>query len=316
MRSAVRVLGATKSFGGVEAVKGLDWEVPAGALCGFLGPNGAGKSTTIRMLMSILAPDEGAVEVLGQQARAVRHRIGYLPEERGLYRRMPVGEFLMYLGRLRGLSRATLAQRIPMWLERVALSEVVKRPCHTLSKGMQQKIQFIAAVLHEPELLILDEPFSGLDPLNVVLLNGLIRELHQSGTTILFSTHTLTQAESLCDRFLLIHRGCKLLDASLAEIRERFDPRTIEVEPLGATPDWAALPQVVKVEAGRVAGQYALSIAPGVAPQEVMASLLAAAPLRSLALGRATLEDVFVASVLADQGAEEAARAREVLRHA
>ncbi|NBQ14495.1 MAG: ATP-binding cassette domain-containing protein, partial [Proteobacteria bacterium] len=238
--AAVRLSSVRKRFGKTEAVRGMDLVVPEGSLTGFIGPNGAGKSTTIRMIMSIIHPDEGSVEVLGSDAIAAKDRIGYLPEERGLYRRMRVTEFLKYMATLKGVPSAGLGARVHAWLERVQLAEAARKRCQELSKGQQQKIQFIASVIHDPDLIILDEPFSGLDPVNARLLNRLIRDLHAQGRTIIFSTHVMHQAEQLCDRIILINRGEKILDASMPEIHRRFDPRTVLVEPSSHDPAEAA----------------------------------------------------------------------------
>ena len=317
MSSAISIRGVEKSFGPTRAVRSLDLEVPTGSLCGFLGPNGAGKSTTIRMIMSIIYPDKGSVDVLGGTALASKDRIGYLPEERGLYRKMRVGEFLEYIGRLKGLPREALPARVRYGLERVELPDVARRRCQELSKGMQQKIQFLAAIIHEPELLILDEPFSGLDPVNAALLNGLIRELHDNGTTIIFSTHVLHQAEQVCDRIFLINHGVKLLDATMDEIYARFDPRTILAEPLESDLRLDGIPGVdgVRPHDDGGAGTLEIAVRDDADPQDVMRAVLDAAPLRSVRLRRLSLDEVFVRLVLEDEGADAAERAREELSH-
>jgi ABC-2 type transport system ATP-binding protein len=218
-----------KTFGKKVAVEGIDLELPEGSLYGFIGPNGAGKTTSIRMIMSILFPDSGDLEVLGRKSAVEsKDRIGYLPEERGVYRKMKVHAFLEHMGRLKGLDAgAPLKAKVADWLERVELGEVAKKKCEELSKGMQQKIQFISCVLHDPDLLILDEPFSGLDPVNMRLLRDLIREQNEAGRTVIFSTHVMQQAEELCDHIVMLHEGRKVLDNTLGEIQDRFDPRTI-----------------------------------------------------------------------------------------
>jgi ABC-2 type transport system ATP-binding protein len=314
---AISIRGVTKTFGGRIAVSDLDLEIPRGSLCGVLGPNGAGKSTTIRMILSILHPDRGAVEVLGGSALAAKQRIGYLPEERGLYRAMRVDDYLGYLGRLKGLPRAGMAKRVQGWLERIELADVGRRKCQELSKGMQQKVQFIAAVLHEPELIILDEPFSGLDPVNAVVLDRLVRELHEQGRTILLSTHVMQQAEKICDRIVLINRGAKRLDATLPEIRARFDPRTVRFEPLEGERDLAteleALGGVVAVRR-RDDGGYDLALAPDADAPRIFRELLALAPARAVELARVSLEEVFVRIVREAEGLHAASRVEEELR--
>ena len=229
MSEAITLKSVTKRYGTLTAVDGVDLSIPEGSLCGFLGPNGAGKSTTIRMIMSIIYPDEGSISVLGGSALDRKDGIGYLPEERGLYRKMRVGEFLKYIARLKGIRGSGLTQRVDQWLERMELPGVQRKRCQELSKGMQQKIQFIASVIHDPELIILDEPFSGLDPVNARLLGRTVREIHESGRTIIFSTHVLHQAEQICDRVIMINRGQVVLDGSMPEIRRQFDPRSIRI---------------------------------------------------------------------------------------
>ena len=238
MIDAIVLENVTKTFGSTVAVSALDLSVPVGGLYGFIGPNGAGKTSTIRLVMSILFPDDGRVSVLGQtSALEAKDRIGYLPEERGLYRKMKVGAFLVYMGRLKGVDETVLRDRVRQWLEKIGLADVEKKRCEELSKGMQQKVQFAAAVLHEPDLLILDEPFSGLDPVNVRLARELVLEQHARGATILFSTHVMPQAEQICEHIVMIHRGEKVLDESLDALRSRFDPRTVLLEPLDPLDD-------------------------------------------------------------------------------
>ncbi|MBY0262089.1 MAG: ATP-binding cassette domain-containing protein, partial [Phycisphaerales bacterium] len=223
MPDAIQIERLRKSFGDKVAVNELSLSVPSGSLCGFIGPNGAGKTTTIRMIMSIIFPDSGSLSVLGRpSAVESKDRIGYLPEERGVYKKMRVGAFLTYMARLKGVDGATAKRRSAEWLEKVGLGREWKKRCDELSKGMQQKVQFIAAVIHEPDLLILDEVFSGLDPVNRRLMRSLIDEQHRAGRTIVFSTHAMYEAEQLCDRVFMIHRGVKVLDDTIAGIRARF----------------------------------------------------------------------------------------------
>jgi ABC-2 type transport system ATP-binding protein len=306
--AAIVLRGVHKQFGATKAVDGIDLVVPRGSVCGFLGPNGAGKSTSIRMIMSIIYPDRGDIRVLGGSALESKDRIGYLPEERGLYRTMRVLEFLVYMGRLKGLDGATATKRATDWLERIDLPGQAKKRCHELSKGMQQKVQFISSVMHAPELLILDEPFSGLDPTNARLLATIVDELHRGGTTIIFSTHQMHTAERLCDRVVLINHGRVLLDATLAEVRSAFDPRMISVAPLRPSPQDAAvlrgLPGVVAVQADEDAeDEWLLRIDERHDPHEAMRAALSALPLRSVALQSVTLDDVFFRLVDASGGA-------------
>jgi ABC-2 type transport system ATP-binding protein len=212
--------GVVKRFAGVEAVKGLSWRVPEGVVYGLIGPNGSGKTTTIRMILDIFSPDEGKIEVFGRRADArTRDLVGYLPEERGLYKKMRVADVLLYLGRLKGVSTAELKRSIAAWLEKLGLGQCGDRRVEDLSKGMQQKVQFIATVLHGPKLLILDEPFSGLDPVSADLLKDSVLEMKKKGCTILLSTHAMEAAEKLCDSVLMLYRGSKVLDGPLAALR-------------------------------------------------------------------------------------------------
>ncbi len=312
----VQLESVSKSFGATRAVDDVSLEIPAGSLCGFLGPNGAGKSTTIRMIMSIIYPDAGSVRALGGSALAAKDRIGYLPEERGIYRKMRVGEYLLYIGRLKSLGGADLKRRIGYWLDRIKLPNVIHKRCHELSKGMQQKVQFLAAVLNDPEVLILDEPFSGLDPVNATLLNEIIRALSDQGRTIIFSTHVLHQAEQLCDRIVLINHGKLLLDVSMEEIIARFDPRTLLVRPLNDQPlKLDTMPGVVDLTAGGEVGSVEVHLEASADPQAIMRKILDQSPVRSVELRRITLEEVFVRLVMESEGEAAAERAREELSH-
>jgi ABC-2 type transport system ATP-binding protein len=311
---AIKIRGVTKTFGTKAAVSNLDLEVPTGSVCGFLGPNGAGKTTTIRMVMSIFGPDSGSIEVLGRKsAIESKDRIGYLPEERGVYRKMRVGDFIKYMAVLKGVESHGISKKIDDWLERLELPGVRKKKCEELSKGMQQKVQYLAAVIHEPELVILDEPFSGLDPVNVRLIRGLIDELRQEGKTIIFSTHVLASAEALCDRIFMINRGQKVLDGSISAIRERFNPKTIIVEPIEHTN--GSLDTIRSTEGVRSAmhsgenGWIEAHINDGADPQAVMRRLMDSAPMRRVELRRATLEDVFIAMVDPEDASEDSLRA-------
>jgi ABC-2 type transport system ATP-binding protein len=220
--AAVRFQSVTKRFGDFTAVSGLDLEVPRGAIFGLLGQNGAGKTTSLRMLMNVFAPDEGRVEVLGETMNeGLKARLGYLPEERGLYKKMRIRELLRFFGRIKGRDTAFLDPRIERWLDRMGLLGWIDRRVEELSKGMAQKVQFVVTVLHEPELVVLDEPFSGLDPVNRDVLRDVVLELRRQGTTILFSTHVMEQAEALCDRLVLLHRGRTRLAGTVDEVRRR-----------------------------------------------------------------------------------------------
>jgi ABC-2 type transport system ATP-binding protein len=311
--AAITITNVTKRFGDTVAVRDLDLVVPRGSLCGFLGPNGAGKSTTLRMIMSIIYPDSGSIDVLGGSALTSKDRIGYLPEERGLYRKMRVGEFLEYIAKLKGVSGEGLSTRIKDWLERIELPHVLRKRCQELSKGMQQKVQVLAAVIHEPELIILDEPFSGLDPVNADLLNRLIRELNEQGRTVIFSTHILHQAEQICDRFFLINRGVKLLDATLDEIRARFDPRTILVEPLNGACDLSGVAGVLRATPLSHSSAIEVEIKDSSDPQRVIRDIVSSCDVRRVELRQLSMEEVFVRMVRSDIGEQAAEVAREEL---
>jgi ABC-2 type transport system ATP-binding protein len=296
LEHAVVMEGVTKTFGDKHAVHELDLAVPRGSICGFIGPNGAGKTTTMRMILSIISPDTGTLRVLGRGSAAEsKDRIGYLPEERGLYRKMKVEALLSYVARLKGMSAEGLQPKIARWLDRVELPGQAHRRCEELSKGMQQKVQFLAAVIHEPDLLVLDEPFSGLDPLNARLLEELMLEQHARGATILLSTHVMSQAERLCERVLMIHRGKKVLDASTAEIARSFDPRTLVVEL--ASPDEGVEALASYAGAERIDQRgvtVRVLLREGVDSCAAIRDLTARARLRRIEAVRATLEEVFL----------------------
>jgi ABC-2 type transport system ATP-binding protein len=318
MTDAIVLRGVTKTFGPKVAVRDLDLTLPRGALYGFIGPNGAGKTTTIRMIMSILFPDAGEVSVLGHRsALDAKDRIGYLPEERGVYRKMKAGAFLAYVARLKGREGPDVRQKVSEWLERVGLGDVENKKCEELSKGMQQKLQFISTVIHEPDLLILDEPFSGLDPVNMRLLRDLVLEQHQRGATIIFSTHVMHQAEQICENIVMINDGDKVLDESLAAIRTKFDPRTVLFEPLDPAADAAMLQRVPGVQGiSRSNGAYEISLADGTEPGAAVGAIASALPAARVEINRPTLEDVFIRIVTedADTGAEDLAALRASLR--
>ena len=225
---AVRLRGVEKRYGDTVAVEDLSFDLPAGTICGLLGPNGAGKTTTIRIILDIVGPDSGVVEVLGRPVDPdVRDRVGYLPEERGMYPRMRVADHLSFFGQLKGMRPSEARREALAWLERLDLAHRAEDRVDTLSKGMQQKVQFIATVLHRPDLLILDEPFSGLDPINVDLLREIVLERKRDGATVLFSTHAIEDAEKICERVCMIAGARKVLDGSLREVKEAAGRRHV-----------------------------------------------------------------------------------------
>jgi ABC-2 type transport system ATP-binding protein len=227
--SVLKLEHVTKRFAGHTAVRDLSMEVPRGGIFGLLGPNGAGKTTTIRMIMNILVPDEGRVILFGKESTGREHseRIGFLPEERGLYKKMEVLDHLIFLGEAKGVSRKLAGGRSRHWLERLGLGDWANRRIEDLSKGMQQKVQFISALLHDPELVILDEPFSGLDPVNTMVMKDVVVDIARSGGTVVFSTHIMEQAEKMCDHIAIIARGEKVLEGSLTAIKGGYGMRNV-----------------------------------------------------------------------------------------
>jgi len=315
MSSALEISGVSKSFGDTKAVVQLDLEVPTGSLCGFLGPNGAGKSTTIRMLMSIIHADEGTVQVLGTSALKAKDRIGYLPEERGIYRKMKVGGFVGYIGRLKGVKGNVLRKRIDYWLERVELPDIRNRRCEELSKGMQQKVQFLAAIIHEPELIILDEPFTGLDPVNARVIGEIINELHQQGRTILFSTHVLPQAERICDRIVMIDQGRKVLDGTIASIQSQFDPRVIRIEPVDINCDLSNISGASLIPNSESKEHLLMRLDDEIDATSVLAQIVQSTPVRGIEIVKPTLDEIFIEQVTRSRGHEAAIQVRKEMSH-
>ena len=229
--SAVMVEEVTKRFDKLVAVNRLSLAVPQGSMYGLLGPNGAGKTTTIRMILNIIYPDEGNISIFRQHiSPEVKDRIGYLPEERGLYSKMKVSDLLIFMAEIKGVPRLEAKKRAGYWLERLELADRADRKVEELSKGMQQKVQFISTVIHDPELIIFDEPFMGLDPINTDLLKEIIVELKKKGKTIILSTHLMEEVERLCEHICLINKGEKVLDGRLSEIKKRYGKNTVILE--------------------------------------------------------------------------------------
>ncbi|MFA6045798.1 MAG: ATP-binding cassette domain-containing protein [Phycisphaerales bacterium] len=302
MTAAIEIRGVNKSFGPKVAVRDMTFTIPQGSLIGLIGRNGAGKTTTIRMVMSIIFPDSGEISVLGKKSAVEsKDRIGYLPEERGLYKKMKVNTFLTYVARLKGIDSVGLDKRVRAWLERVELLGSAKKKCEELSKGMQQKVQFIASVIHEPDLIILDEPFSGLDPVNARLLSSLVDEQHKAGRTVIFSTHQMSQAEAVCDRVIMVNDGTKVLDDTPQGIRSRFDPKTVEAAPLHPLSDeeLANLPRLPGVrDVSRKDDSLLFALDGRESAEQVLARIVQAMPVSSIKIVRPSLEDVFLEIVL------------------
>jgi ABC-2 type transport system ATP-binding protein len=311
MEPALRLQRLTKTFGTTRAVDALDLVVPRGATYGFIGPSGAGKTTCIRMIMSILFPDSGELSVLGRRsALEAKDRIGYLPEERGVYRRMRVGDFLTYIAQLKGVAAEDALPRAKELLARTGLPDVEQKKCEELSKGMLHRVEFVAAIINRPELIILDEPFSGLDPVSVKKLKAMVAAEQQRGATILFSTHIMAHAEELCQHVVMIHRGRKVLDEPMAGLRRQYDRQIIRVELLDETGPPGALLQVPGVrEVKATADGHEVHLLPGTDPAAAMQRIAATLPVAGITMARLRLEDVFLRLVSADARNPDAERA-------
>jgi ABC-2 type transport system ATP-binding protein len=307
VQTALKLQGIEKSFGEHKAVTALELAVPAGETCGLIGPSGAGKTTSIRLIMSILFPDAGTVQVLGHSsALQAKDRIGYLPEERGVYRKMRVWAFLKYLAGLKGMPEVKAEPRAKELLAELGLEDILQKKCEDLSKGMLQRVQFVGAILHQPELLILDEPFSGLDPVSVRALKGVIAKERRRGTTILFSTHVMAQAEELCDRVVMIHKGRKVLDEPMNSLRRRYDPTRVLFEPLDANARLEVLREITGVVSlQQHEGEAELRLAGGTDPAAIIREAATRVVPARIEIARITLEDVFVGIVRGQAGGSE-----------
>ncbi|MFN8207026.1 MAG: ATP-binding cassette domain-containing protein [Bacteroidales bacterium] len=281
----------TKTFGQHVAVDRLSLGVPEGSIYGFIGPNGSGKTTTIRMIMNILYPDSGALQVLGsKQTGSYLEKIGYLPEERGLYRKMKVKELICFYAELKRVSRP--AKEADYWLDRFELTPWANKKVETLSKGMSQKVQFIITVINHPPLIILDEPFSGLDPVNADLIRNVILDLRKKGSTIVFSTHDMGVAERMCDFIFMIYKGKKVLDGTLESIQQQFGQDTLRIQAEGGMQVLNGLPGIEKInDFGQM---QELKMAPGTDPQGILATLVAKTKLRKFEITSPSLHDIFI----------------------
>jgi ABC-2 type transport system ATP-binding protein len=297
----LRLDGVTKRFGDFTAVDGLSLTVHPGRIFGLLGPNGAGKTTTIRMIVGITRPDEGSVQLFGRPLTPeLQNRIGYLPEERGLYKRMKVGDQLKFFAELKGFTGREADEALDRWFEKVKLSDWKRRKASELSKGMQQKIQFIAAVLHDPDLLILDEPFSGLDPVNVELLKDLVLGLKAAGKTIIFSTHQMEVAERICDDICLVNRSRKILSGSIREVKSGFGRNAVALRFEGG--DGVLEDARLVASFKRHSDDLEALLAPGADAQELLRRLLAAgARVTRFELVEPSLHDIFIEKVGSDE---------------
>jgi len=303
----VEVSHLAKRFGDTHAVSDVSFAVDRGEIFGLLGPNGAGKTTTLRMVLDLFKPDHGTVSVFGgPMDEAKKERIGYMPEERGLYQDMPVERCLLYLASLKGVHAVDARRRLREYLERFDLAAHKTKKIKELSKGMQQKAQVINTILHRPELVIIDEPFAALDPINMELVKTVIRELRAEGSTIVMSTHQMRQVEELCDRILLIAEGENVLYGDLEEIRQRFSGNAVLVRSPDALPD---LPGV-KAVAGRN-GAVRLDLAEGTTPQTVLRSLLDhGVQVSGFEIAAPTLDEIFIQAVGTQSGSQGASQCR------
>ena len=289
--SSVDISHITKTFGALKAVDDVSFTVEQGEFFGLLGPNGAGKTTTIRILLDIFKPDRGEVSVLGgPMTEAKKNRIGYMPEERGLYQDLPLDRVLTYLATLKGMTPTAIRPQIDDYLRRFELESYRHKKVKELSKGMQQKAQIISTLLHQPELLIIDEPFSGLDPVNTQMVKDLLREIHDQGATIIMSTHQMHQVEELCQRILLMDHGQVLLYGPLEAIRKQFTANALIVR----TPDTLPpLPGVLGVE--RFNGSQRLTLSPETSPQQVLRRLVEqAVDVEGFEVAAPTLDEIFI----------------------
>lgn len=306
-RPVLEVENVGKTYATVRAVDDLSFNVKPGEIFGLLGPNGAGKTTTIRMILDIIKPDEGRIAVLGgPMSEDKKERIGYLPEERGLYDDMTLMDTLVFLGQLKGLSGPEARRRAEANLKEVELWEAHERKVEALSRGMRQKAQFVAATMHEPDLIIIDEPFSGLDPVNTRLIKGLIFRMRDRGAGIIMSTHQMHQVEEMCQRILLINHGKRLLYGTLDEIRQRFSTNVMEVSVRGEPASVPGVQQMTPTENG----DYRLLVEEGVPPEEVLQTLVHDPDLVVERFERVqtSLDEIFVRVVgrsVAEEGVEE-----------
>jgi ABC-2 type transport system ATP-binding protein len=296
MMDAIVLENVSKRFGATQAVDNLSLAIPTGQVIGLLGPNGAGKTTSIRMMMDIIKPDSGSISVLATSAGpAIRSRVGYMPEERGLYRKMTVRGTLEYFGAIKGVGRSQLNARIGKWLKQMELEAWAARRVEELSRGMHQKLQFIVTVISEPELLILDEPSSGLDPVNQEMLKNIIVQMRSEGRTVIFSTHVMHDAEQICDSIALINRGRLVLEGSLSEVRGRFRSQGVRLEVEGSTDFISSLP-FVKSTRQEGAG-LEVTLASEGDSQELLKALVSRVRVKHFEVKTPSLHEIFLGLV-------------------
>jgi ABC-2 type transport system ATP-binding protein len=281
----------TKTFGSVTAVDKLSLGVPEGSIYGFIGPNGSGKTTTLRMIMNIFYADSGEIRVFGQEiTRVGKDRIGYLPEERGLYQKMKVRQLLRFYGELK--SGRNVDREVDYWLERLDLKDWGAKKIETLSKGMSQKVQFMATIVARPELIILDEPFTGLDPVNADIIKDAVLDLRSQGATVIFSTHDMNVAEKMCDFIFMIFKGKKVLDGTLASIQDEYGSDTLRIR---SQAGMAALEGVQGIEKTTDFGRMQeLRVESGYDHQKILSEIMTRTQIQSFELAKPTLHDIFI----------------------
>lgn len=290
------IRNVTKRFDGIVAVDDLSFDIPEGCIFGFLGPNGAGKTTTMRMILDIIRPDSGTITWRGLPvSEEVRRRFGYLPEERGLYQKMKVGDELLFFARLLGLDSLTAGRKVGEWLERFGIDDRRNSRIEELSRGNQQKVQVITALLHEPELALLDEPFTALDPINAELLEEELRTIRDAGKTVVLSSHRMEQVEELCDNIAIISQGRLKLEGGVAEIRDRAVRRILNVRTASGRVKGAEDLPLVPLEGGR--DYLRFSLRPDADPQAVLAALMEREQIQLFSLERPSMQEIFIAAV-------------------
>ena len=297
LMDTVTIKEVSKSYNSLQAIDYLSARIPSGSIYGLLGPNGAGKTTLIRMIMNILSPDSGEIMILGKSSQEVsRKYIGYMPEERGLYRKMKVRNILSYLGAIKGMRGQKLNSEVSRWLKRIELESTADKKVEELSKGMQQKLQFVASIISNPEILILDEPFAGLDPINLELVKMILLELRDEGKTLIVSTHMMEQAEKLCDFILLINKGKKLFDGPLEEIQSRFPINAVSLEAEGDAGFISELPMVSSVSSS--GKRLEIILKEKTDTQELLKLLVAKLKIHLFEEKKPTLNEIFIKSVV------------------
>jgi ABC-2 type transport system ATP-binding protein len=294
--NSVEIEGISKRFGDFYAVKKLSFMIPQGTIYGLLGPNGAGKTTTIRMVMNIIIPDEGSIKVLDRRMdEEMKERVGYLPEDRGLYPKMKVGELLLFLAEIKGLKGSEARKEIDFWLERFDLSDWKSKKVEELSRGMQQKLQFIVTVIHQPELIILDEPFSGLDPVNTKLLKDIMLEMKEKGRTIVFSTHRMEQVEMICDNICLINEAERVLEGNLSLIKKQYGKNTVVLDYDGEANFIKNFPEIEKIDDY---GKFMeIKLKEKSSPQDLLPKLVGKISINKYEVKEPTLNAIFIEKV-------------------